>query len=68
MDAQTRTTASSTSVLLQINLRHNNTNINSTAGVVQVDANLQEDLSVHWRFGKRQVLKVISHVALARTI
>ena len=44
---------------------------NSTAGAVQVKANLQEELSVRLHFRKltcsykRQVLKVISHAALA---
>ena len=44
------------------------------AGAVQVEANLQEELSVHLHFTKlkcckkRQVLKVISHLALALTV
>ena len=43
-------------------------------GAVKVEANLQEKLSVHLHFtklkycGKRQVLKVIPHVALVLTV
>ena len=47
---------------------------NWMAGAIQVEANLQKELSVHLHFRKLkcclkcQALKVISHVALALTV
>ena len=55
---------------IYVNKYNNKSNL--TAGAVQVEANLQEELSFHLHFGKccykRKILKVISHLALSLTV